>query len=71
MIIGSIRYDNFLDYASQLSDKKAGNIVEKYHNILMGPTLKLLQERNEKRLQDGHATYPYFLPGWIPNSIHT
>ena len=71
MTLGAMRYDNLFDYHSQLQDRDAGQLVAKYYKYLMGPVLKELKWRNQKRLSADHLTYPYFQPGWLPNSIHT
>lgn len=70
MGLAAMRYDDLFDYHPHLQDKQAAQLVAKYHNYLMGPVLKQLKSRNKKRFSDGHLTYPYFEPGWLPNSIH-
>ncbi|XP_028399186.1 arachidonate 5-lipoxygenase-like isoform X2 [Dendronephthya gigantea] len=69
--LGSLRFDNLLDYGAQMLDREAGELVEKHHKILMTKVKAIIEKRNDKRFNDGHLTYPYLKPGWIPNSIHT
>lgn len=71
MGLGSLRFDQLLDYGAQMLDKEAGEIVKKHHHILMTRVRDIIDERNEKRYSASHLTYPYLKPGWIPNSIHT
>ena len=69
MNIGAFRYDKLFDYGDELEDKLAGTIVKWHHDYLQGVVDALLNERNKKRLEEGHLTYPYFLSRWLPNGI--
>ncbi len=71
MSLAAMRYDKLFDYHPSLQDKEAAQLVAKYYDYLMGPVLKELKSRNKKRFSDGHLTYPYFEPEWLPNSIHS
>ena len=71
MNLGSLRFDNLLDYGPKMVDVTAAELVERHHHILMTRVRKIIDERNEQRFKDGHFTYPYLKPGWIPNSIYT
>ena len=52
-------------------DEEAATVVKKHHKILMTRVKAMIDQRNDERFREGHLTYPYFKPGWIPNSIHT
>ena len=71
MSLGSLRFDVYLDYGKHLKDKRAKFVVNKYHNRLIGTINDKITARNKKRLANGKMSYPYFLPKWMPNSIHT
>ena len=71
MSLGSIRYDVLLDYSKHLEDDRARAVVSKYHNRLIGSINDQITARNQTRLQSGKMSYPYLLPKWMPNSIHT
>ena len=69
--LGSLRFDNLLDYGERMLDEQAATVVKKHHKILMTRVKTIIDQRNDERFKEGHLTYPYFKPGWIPNSIHT
>ena len=71
MSLGSIRYDVLFDYGKHLKDDRAKAIVNKYHERLIGSINDQIAARNQERLQNGKLSYPYLLPKWMPNSIHT
>ena len=71
MSLGSIRYDVILDYGKQLKDDRARILVNKYHNRLIVTVNDEITTRNQYRLGNGTLAYPYLLPKWMPNSIHT
>ena len=71
MSLGSLRFDNLLDYGPKMVDKDAAELVKKHRNILMTRIRGIIEQRNNERFRNGHLTYPYLKPGWIPNSIHT
>ncbi|CAB4040502.1 arachidonate 5-lipoxygenase-like [Paramuricea clavata] len=71
MSLGSIRYDVFLDYGKHLKDDRAKAVVNKYHNHLIGSINDEITARNKRRFASGKLSYPYLLPKWMPNSIHT
>ena len=59
------------DYFNHMDDKAAKYLVQKYYKKMMEEIKPVLTARNKARYDDGHLTYPYFVPGWLPNSIHT
>lgn len=69
MSLGSLRYDKFFDY--KLKDDRANEVVSKYNKRLMEDINEKISDANNKRLKLGFLSYPYFLPPWMPNSIHT
>eukprot|EP00794_Sanderia_malayensis_P009589 gene9589-10576_t len=71
MNLGIIRYDVMFDYSKTLQDVKAKNLVLDYYNKMMTEVQPVIEARNKKRFTDGHLTYPYLEPKWLPNSIHT
>ena len=71
MSLGSLRFDVLLDYGGKLKDHRAKAVVNKYHARLTGPINSIITRRNKARLAVGKFTYPYLLPKWITNSIHT
>ena len=71
MTLGSIRYDVVFDYGKYLKDDRAKAVVNKCHDRLTGGINDQITARNQKRLANGKLSYPYLLPKWMPNSIHT
>ena len=71
MSLGSIRYDVLFDYGKHLKDDRAKAVVNKYYGRLTGSINDQMSARNEERLKNGKLSYPYLLPKWMPNSIHT
>ncbi|XP_065062166.1 linoleate 9/13-lipoxygenase-like [Rhopilema esculentum] len=71
MTIGSYHYDNLFDYGDELRDQPMKRLVAKTYSELMERVKPLLDRRNEQRLKRGHVSYPFFVPGWVPNSIST
>ena len=71
MAVGSMRFDVYLDYSRHIKDRPAKAVVNKYHKRLIGTINDEITARNKKRLANGKISYPYFLPKWLPNSIHT
>ncbi|XP_068740270.1 polyunsaturated fatty acid 5-lipoxygenase-like isoform X2 [Montipora capricornis] len=71
MALASLRYDTLFDYAQSLQDTKAGHVVQKYYNYLHGYVKSIIKERNDERFEKGYLPYPYLVPGWIANSVHT
>jgi len=69
--LATFRFDSLFDYGNELEDNKAVNLVNGYYSYLMHKIQPLLQEVNQKREKSGHLTYPYFIPRWLPNGIHT
>jgi len=59
------------DYGSQLVDGLAKSLFAKYAKLLNETIKPQLEKENKERFQAGHLTYPYFVPGYIANSIHT
>ena len=71
MTLAAMHYDSLFDYAHLLPDKKGRLVVQKYYSYLHGYVKSTIEERNNKRFEGGYLPYPYLLPGWIANSIHT
>ncbi|XP_031549235.1 arachidonate 5-lipoxygenase-like [Actinia tenebrosa] len=71
MNLASLRYDRLLDYSDELQHINASKIVKRHSQRLNGYTATVIESRNRKRYQERHLTYPYLVPGWITNSIHT
>ena len=69
--LGSLHYDELFDYSSQLNDEKAKGLVSKYYKKLKEEIKPIIESRNRKRYSKGQLTYPYLVPGFIPNSIST
>ena len=69
--LATFRFDSLFDYGNQLEDTKAVNLVNGYYSYLMHTVQPHLQQENQKREKSGHLTYPYFIPRWLPNGIHT
>ncbi|KAK3741230.1 hypothetical protein QZH41_017138 [Actinostola sp. cb2023] len=67
--IGTFRYDRIFDYADKLQDARAKAIITRYKRKMDGPIEAMLEERNRKRLRQGHLTYPYLQPKWLPNGV--
>ena len=59
------------DYSNDLQDAKAKYLVKGYYDKMMKEIQPVLEQRNKQRYADGHLTYPYMEPKWLPNSIHT
>ena len=70
-MLGTFRYDSLFDYSDKLDDSEAGDVVFEHFLRLHRDVNPLLVARNEKRLEKGHLTYPYFLPRWLPNGVQT
>ncbi len=71
MTLGSMRYDVLFDYGKHLRDDRAKAVVNKCHRQLTTSINAEITARNNKRLAEGKMSYPYFVPKWMPNSIHT
>ena len=71
MTLAAMHYDSLFDFVFRVPDKKGRLVVQKYYNYLNGYVTSTISQRNVKRFADGHLPYPYFLPAWIANSIHT
>jgi len=71
MSLGSLRLDRLFDYGKNLPDQAGSVIVMKHYNRLHNVVKPLLNKRNKQRFREGHLTYPYLSPAWIPNSICT
>ncbi|KAL9951789.1 hypothetical protein ACROYT_G044516 [Oculina patagonica] len=69
--LANYRFDSLFDYGSQLSDKRGREAVVKWFNKLHYSLQPYLENVNLQRLKEGHLTYPYLLPRWIPNGIQT
>ncbi len=71
MSLANYRFDSLFDYGSQLPDKAGREVVVKWFNFLQQTLQPYLEKRNLRRLKEGHLTYPYLLPRWVPNGIQT
>lgn len=71
MTLASMRYDSLFDYGTSLPDTKGGEVVQKYYKYLHTSVKSILQRRNAERFERGYLPYPYLVPGWIANSVHT
>ena len=71
MTLAAMHYDSLFDFVPHVPDKKGRLVVQKYYNYLHGYVTSVISQRNVKRFKEGHLPYPYFLPAWIANSIHT
>jgi len=71
MTLAAMHYDSLFDFVFRVPDKKGRLVVQKYYNYLHGYVTSTISQRNVKRFKEGHLPYPYFLPAWIANSIHT
>lgn len=71
MTLASMRYDSLFDYGTSLPDRKGGEVVQKYYKYLHTSVKSILQRRNANRFERGYLPYPYLVPGWIANSVHT
>ncbi|EDO45753.1 predicted protein [Nematostella vectensis] len=71
MNLASMFYDTLFDYGKELNDARARSVVTKHSADLNGWILKTIEKRNRKRYEQNHLSYPYLVPGWIANSIHT
>ncbi|XP_078383880.1 polyunsaturated fatty acid 5-lipoxygenase-like isoform X2 [Oculina patagonica] len=69
--LATFRYDTLYDYGNELWDKKAKEVVNRYHSHLMEVVQRDLEAENRKRLYNGDLTYLYLLPKWLPNGIQT
>ena len=71
MGVGAYHYDNLFDYGDELRDQPMKRLVAKTYRELMEKVKPLLDRRNEQRLKRGQVSYPFFVPGWVSNSIST
>ena len=69
-VLSSIRVNRLFDYSKRMSDQKARNLVHETFTRLNECVQQKLQARNKRRFQNGHLTYQYLEPKWLPNSIH-
>jgi hypothetical protein len=69
MVLGTFRYDRLFDYGEFLDDPEARQVLYRHFSVLTEEVEPLLNERD--RLRDGHLTYPYMSPRWLPNGIQT
>lgn len=71
MTLATMHYDSLFDFVYRVPDKKGRLVVQKYYKYLQGHVTSTISQRNVKRFKEGHLPYPYFLPEYIANSIHT
>ncbi|XP_032236516.2 polyunsaturated fatty acid 5-lipoxygenase [Nematostella vectensis] len=69
--LGVLRLDHLFDYGPNLDDMRARAILSKHYDRLSRRVGGILEERNKNRYQNGHLTYPYLMPRWLPNGIQT
>jgi len=69
--LGTMRYDKMFDYSNLIEEGRGKLLVDRYFQQMSKEIQPILQKRNEQRLAQGHLTYPYLEPKWLPNSIHT
>ncbi|XP_031573741.1 allene oxide synthase-lipoxygenase protein-like [Actinia tenebrosa] len=68
--IGSIHLDQLFDYYNKIEDEQGKVLVQKFYDDLDNLSKKILDD-NDQRVRDGFLPYPYFLPGYVTNSIST
>ena len=71
MTLATMHYDSLFDFVYRVPDKKGRLVVQKYYKYLQGYVTSTISQRNVKRFKEGHLPYPYFLPEYIANSVHT
>ncbi|XP_078349100.1 polyunsaturated fatty acid 5-lipoxygenase-like isoform X3 [Oculina patagonica] len=69
--LATFRFDSLFDYGNELEDSKAVNLVNGFYSYLMHVVQPRMQEENRKRKENDDLTYPYLIPRWLPNGIHT
>jgi hypothetical protein len=68
--IASIHLDQLFDYFSKIEDKQGKELVQRFYDDLDDVSKSILED-NDQRVRDGFLPYPYFLPGYVTNSIST
>lgn len=71
MTLAAMRYDSLLDFVPKFPDEEGKFVLQKYQGRLHGKVTPIITQRNKQRFKEGHLPYPYLLPAWIANSIHT
>ena len=71
LTLSNYRFDALFDYGSQLPDEGAREVISKWFNFLQRSVQPYIERRNRYRLAEGHLSYPYLQPRWIPNGIQT
>jgi hypothetical protein len=71
MTLTAMHFDSLFDYGKDLEDQQASDVFHRHCSIINGPIKTDIEARNRKRFDDGHLPYPYLVPDWIANSIHT
>ena len=71
LVLSVFRYDSLFDYSGELEDPLAREVVYKHHCKLVKKIQPKLERRNKRRFHEGHLTYPYLLPRWLPNGVQT
>lgn len=71
MTLAAMHYDRLLDFVPKFPEEKGKSVLQKYHDYLDGEVTSKITQRNKQRFKEGHLPYPYLLPAWIANSIHT
>ena len=66
-----MRYDKLFDYSESVDDAQTKLLLIRYYDQMTKEVQPMLEARNKKRYAEGHLTYPYMEPKWLPNSIHT
>lgn len=71
MTLTAMHFDSLFDYGKDLEDSRARDIFHRHSGKINGNIKSVIESRNVNRFDNGHLPYPYLLPGWISNSIHT
>ncbi|XP_058963489.2 polyunsaturated fatty acid 5-lipoxygenase-like [Pocillopora verrucosa] len=71
MTLAAMHYDRLLDFVPKFPEENGKSVLQKYHDYLDGEVTSKITQRNKQRFKEGHLPYPYLLPAWIANSIHT
>ncbi|XP_068761819.1 polyunsaturated fatty acid 5-lipoxygenase-like [Montipora capricornis] len=70
-ILGLYRFDSLFEYGNELEDQKAAELINRYYGKLMNDVQPRMQKENQKRIDGGDLSYPYFIPKWLTNGIQT
>ena len=65
------RFDTIFDYGNDLEDIRGVKLINRYFSYLINVVQPEMQDNNQQRKEEGHLTYPYFIPRWLPNGVQT